>query len=341
MIRIRPTTARFSARQTIVAISARRSEKVIHIKLYMLDGNRSGTAESVGQVGAGAMNPGFDGADGPADREGDFFVGQMVFVIENEDGAIFGSNASERSFEFRGEVVGIVERSSRVGAIVEAFDDDRPSGTARERRPAAIGGDSQKPGTQRPIAIEAGKRPQCANERFLRHVLGVLPMTQHSQTQAENDPFVPLDEEPSRLGISLPDSLDQRSIIHQTSGLPFGSFLRSDRLGFGSPIRRSPRTVPPRSSRRGSREDAQIKDTPRAAPMFQEFSQKGDRRRSRGERFGVRFHFDEEAKGEREPTAARIRVERRAEGRATVGKSRPIAFGRNRFSLAIRPMPIR
>ena len=86
------------------------------------------TAQVLGQLGPGAMEPGLDGADRPRDRLGDLLVGQILLVEQGEDQAIFGPEGAGAR--------GPARRPGRRGRRVRAADRPDPRSTPA----SAIGG---------------------------------------------------------------------------------------------------------------------------------------------------------------------------------------------------------
>ena len=91
-------------------------------------------AEVGGELGAGAMEPGLDGADGPAHGASDFVVRQALLVVEDEDDPIVGSQALEAPLEFGGQVIGVVQ----AWAVIDARVDGSTGPGRRARRERAV-----------------------------------------------------------------------------------------------------------------------------------------------------------------------------------------------------------
>ena len=171
----------------------------------------------LGQFGPGAMEPGLDGADRPIAALGDLFIGQILFVVESEDQSVLGTKPVDRLFQFAGEIIGIVDPGPRVGMVLGRGDRGElgPPHSQGQRRAATVGGNLQQPGADGTGSVEAEYRPQSAQKRLLGHVLGVLPVVQHPVAEAEDDAVKTLNQQASRLGISRPDCLDQRGVVHR------------------------------------------------------------------------------------------------------------------------------
>ena len=96
----------------------------------------SAAAQVFGQLGSGAMEPGFDGADRPGDGPGDLVVRQILLVEQDKDQAIFGPEPLQGPLELAGQVVGIGRSGSGVDAIFAWLDRSQawavvPDGPAR------------------------------------------------------------------------------------------------------------------------------------------------------------------------------------------------------------------
>src|SRR3954453_16831869 len=90
------------------------------------------TAEVLGQLGPGPMEPGLDRPDRPADHLGDLLVGEPLFVEEDEDRAVVGTELIEGPAQLPGEVVGVVQARAVVDAFLGRLGEDRPSGASPE-----------------------------------------------------------------------------------------------------------------------------------------------------------------------------------------------------------------
>ena len=174
------------------------------------------------------MQPGLDGPDGSSDRQADLIIREALFVVEDEDQAIVGSEPSERPVEFAREVVGIGESGSMVDFIDDGLDRDGPSRPPAKRGPASIGSDPEQPRTERSRPIEAGNPAQSTDHRLLGNVLGVVPVPHHPKAEAEDDPVEPLDQLARCERIAVAERPDQIAIVHQShkGGSPIPTFLR-------------------------------------------------------------------------------------------------------------------
>ena len=118
--------------------------------------------------------------------------------------------------------------------------------SAVRHRLAAISSSQGRMGLRQ---IEPEYRPQGAQKRLLGHVLGILPVVQHPVAQAEDDAVKPLNQQASRLGISRPDCLDQRGVVHRHGQLarppqwpPTTRRLTAHTAAAGRPFQDSPPT---------------------------------------------------------------------------------------------------
>ena len=101
------------------------------------------------------MEPGFHGPHGPIDSQGDLFVGQVVFMEEQKDLAILGSELIDSALQFAREVVGVGEACRRIGCLDDDFDRGHLSRLSGQGGSATVRGDSQEPGPDRAIAVES------------------------------------------------------------------------------------------------------------------------------------------------------------------------------------------
>src|SRR4051812_19737420 len=111
------------------------------------------SAEEIGHLGPGAMEPGLDGADRPPEGRADLLVGEPLFVEQAEDGAIFRPELIDGPPEFPGEVVRIGQTGTRIDGFFVRDAQGGTPGAAREGGPAAVGGDAEQPGAQRPLPV--------------------------------------------------------------------------------------------------------------------------------------------------------------------------------------------
>ncbi len=111
-------------------------------------------AQMASKLGPGPMQPGSDGADGSSDRLTNFLVRQVLLVKEGEDQPVLRPQQVERTFDFAREVVGI----SACGAVIDPLVDGLGQGEAPPAPgaggPTPVRGDSDEPGSDRPVNIE-------------------------------------------------------------------------------------------------------------------------------------------------------------------------------------------
>jgi hypothetical protein len=107
-----------------------------------------------------------------------------------------------------------------IDVLLGRLDQAGPPGATSQDGPAAVGGDPEQPGAERPASVEARDASEGAEEYLLHHVLGIVLVAHHAEAEAENDPLVPLDQQTRRLRVAGPEFLDQRAVVHRHHVLP-------------------------------------------------------------------------------------------------------------------------
>ena len=196
----------------------------------------SAPAQVVGELGAGPVQPGLDRPDRSSHRLADLLVGEVLLVEEGEHQPIIGPKPAERPLQLARQVVGVGGSRAMVGPILGRRDGGRAAGALREGRAATVCGDPQQPGAERPLALETREPAEGADKRLLHHVLGIVPVTEHPETKAEDETLIPLDQPARSIGITAADRLDQRAVVHQSC-----AFARGRSGCFGHRQREIPR----------------------------------------------------------------------------------------------------
>jgi hypothetical protein len=157
-------------------------------------GDCAAAAEVIDQGAAGAVDPGFDGAQGHIHSLGDFGVTQLLIVEQQKGLGVFGPQVSQREVNFLGQMIGRSSVGRVVGDELDHRLGDRTPPPSGHGRAAAIAGNRQEPGQEVALRIPAMQVFQDPDERFLGGIFGVLPLAQHAITQAKHGPVEPLDE---------------------------------------------------------------------------------------------------------------------------------------------------
>jgi len=182
-----------------------------------LGGNRVAVAELLDQLAAGAMDPGFYGAQGNVHRQGNFTIAQLTLVKQQKRLLIFGPQVGEGQSHFLGQMVGGLLIGTIVGQEFGGTSERWAAAAGSQGSAATVAGNRKEPGLKVALGIPTMQISQHADERFLRGILGVLPLTEHSITQAVNLTAKTLDERQHGRLIAGQATLDDASEVLQTA----------------------------------------------------------------------------------------------------------------------------
>src|SRR5262249_41242022 len=153
----------------------------------------------------------------------DLLVRPALLVEHNEHTAMFPAQLLQSGVNLANQFDRIVAGAIR-DCFVQVIGQFRPARSLRQPGPAAVDGDPPDPRPERPRRIPAPQAAEDAQEHLLRHVLGILAMTEKPNAQPEHLGLIALDERVDGLGIPPQRTANQERIVvrHARSGYPKG-----------------------------------------------------------------------------------------------------------------------
>jgi hypothetical protein len=133
---------------------------------------------------------------------------------QNKNDTIFRSKPTEGSFQLTGQVIGIGESGTVVDRFLDRFGSDRPTRPPTKRCSTTVGGDSQEPGTERPIEVETTDPAEGPQECFLDQILGVLTVPHHPQAEPEDHTMKAVEQQAGGSRVTGPERFHQRAVVH-------------------------------------------------------------------------------------------------------------------------------
>jgi len=143
-------------------------------------------AKLLNQLSPSAVYPRFYGSQRAGHRCADLCITHLMLMKQQERLAILFANSRQSQLYFLSQVftAGLLVRSVR--QVIDKSRRPRTPATRRQKSTTAIAGDRQQPRQELALLVPRFQTSQCADERFLRHVLGVLPVAEHAITQPED-----------------------------------------------------------------------------------------------------------------------------------------------------------
>jgi hypothetical protein len=149
-------------------------------------------SELIDNLAARPVDPGLDCAQGATHRRGDILVTHFVLVKQDKRLSVFNSDVQQRPLDLFAQMAGGVAVVRLVGRLLGKGTGGGPATADGNQRPAAVAGDRQQPRHKLARPVPMGQAPQGPNKALLSHVLGVLPMTEHAITEAEDLTLEPI-----------------------------------------------------------------------------------------------------------------------------------------------------
>jgi hypothetical protein len=162
------------------------------------------------------VQPGFHSSHRAIADLGNFGQAELLMMVQYEADAVLLPQNPQGQFEFFRQFV--VARRGPVSHLVSQFRCQITIAAEGQGSPAAIDGDPQDPRLQRTLLIEPGQTSQGPDERFLRHILGILAMGQNPEGDAENQPLEPTNEFPDSQVVSRQTAFDQQGFTPLGTG---------------------------------------------------------------------------------------------------------------------------
>ena len=134
---------------------------------------------------------------------------------QQEAGSIVFSQLTQRQLQFLRQIE--FPQSRRwCGRFDNRFNRTRPRLPSRLMSPTAVDRDHQDPRLERSHAVPVVQVTNRSHERFLSHVLRILPLAELAQADRKDQPLKQLDESPQPVPVACKAAFDECPFIHRT-----------------------------------------------------------------------------------------------------------------------------